>query len=483
MILLYTEHNNKMPVHVCNICERIFKQKGHLESHKKRKNPCKKDGMIERIVEKKVAEALAKTEQKPYSNNLTYIDLFAGIGGFRYGIEAFQSKYPGYSFQCVKTADIKKDALKTYNHNFHENNEACDVRTIKNLPYFDILCGGFPCQPFSSAGKKEGLKDEGRGDLIYEVLRICKESSPEYLILENVSNIENIENGEVLKTIIKDFQDIGYNMCFIPINSSQTGLAQDRKRVFIIGCKSREIRITINPRDKVLLKDVIDMTDISTSLPEEFLSKLLSIPKDALLGKSIKDKRGGTSNIHSWDIEYHGKISDRQKSILNTLLLERRKKKWASEKNIKWMDGIPLSLEDIKTFVKHEELENDLRDLVNKKYLVMEYPKDLVNGKRVPNENLTIGYNIAKGKLSFPISKILHPDELSPTLTATDSSKLAVLVGNTIRQLNEKELKRLCGFPEHFVLPTGVNKYDLFGNMVCPPIITAILESLLPPFV
>jgi DNA (cytosine-5)-methyltransferase 1 len=92
---------------------------------------------------------------------------------------------------------------------------------------------------------------------------------------------------------------------------------------------------------------------------------------------------------------------------------------------------------------------------------------------------LTIGYNIAKGKLSFPISKVLHPDELSPTLTATDSSKLSVVVGNTIRQLNEKELKRLCGFPDNFTLPPGVNKYDLFGNMVCPPVITAILDSLL----
>jgi DNA (cytosine-5)-methyltransferase 1 len=143
------------------------------------------------------------------------------------------------------------------------------------------------------------------------------------------------------------------------------------------------------------------------------------------------------------------------------------------------MDGIPLSFEDIQTFLNYDELQQDLDELVAKKYITLEYPKDLVDGKRVPNESLTIGYNIAKGKLSFPISKILHPDELSPTLTATDSSKLAVLVGNTVRQLNLKELKRLCGFPEEFSLPHGVNKYDLFGNMVCPPVVTEILEALL----
>ena len=135
---------------------------------------------------------------------------------------------------------------------------------------------------------------------------------------------------------------------------------------------------------------------------------------------------------------------------------------------------------DIQSFLTYDGLQEDLDDLVHKKYLVLEHPKDIVNGKRVQNETLTIGYNIAKGKLSFPISKILHPNEKSPTLTATDSSKLGVFVSNTVRQLNETELKRLCGFPETFTLPEGVNKYDLFGNMVCPPVVTALLESLIP---
>ena len=542
-----------MTKYTCETCQKVFSQKGHLEDHNNRKRPCKKDNTIEVLVEKKVQEALSKTNAgavkidttpapemqsniMDYSNKtreeliaickeksikgysgkkkediisllmpqgiealskkakvttpptdsttkkLTYIDLFAGIGGFRFGIQAFQASHPQYTFECVKSADIKKDALKTYNHNFHETNEACDVRTIKNLPYFDILCGGFPCQPFSSAGKKEGLKDEGRGDLIYEVLRICKESKPEYVILENVSNIENIEKGEVLKTILKEFQTIGYYTACIPINASHVGLAQDRKRIFIVGCKSKVPRLTITPKEAVSMKNIIDSTDQTTALPAEFLSKLFMLPKDKLIGKSIKDKRGGDSNIHSWDIDFHGKISDRQKNLLNKLLLERRKKNWAEEKKIKWMDGIPLSFKDIQTFLNYDDLQKDLDDLVAKKYLTLEYPKDIVNGKRVMNENLTIGYNIAKGKLSFPISKILHPNELSPTLTATDSSKLAVLVGNTVRQLNEKELKRLCGFPEQFSLPQGVNKYDLFGNMVCPPVVTEILEALLPQF-
>jgi DNA (cytosine-5)-methyltransferase 1 len=415
--------------------------------------------------------------------NLTYVDLFAGIGGFRYGIELFQQAYPHYSFKCIKTADIKKHAIKTYNHNFHETNSECDVRTIKNLPYFDILCAGFPCQPFSSAGKKEGLNDKGRGDLIYEVIRICKESIPQYIILENVSNIENIEKGETLKEIIGEFETIGYNVTYVAINSSEVGLAQDRKRIFIVGSRSNKPSITVRQHTPNRIRDIIDESDQNTSLPEVFLKKLLSLPKERLIGKSIKDKRGGDSNIHSWDIDFHGKISERQKNLLNTILLERRKKKWASEKDIKWMDGIPLSFKDIQSFLAYDGLQGDLDDLVEKKYLTLEYPKDSINGKRIQNTKLDIGYNIAKGKLSFPISKILHPAELSPTLTATDSSKLAVFVKNTVRQLNETELKRLCGFPDSFSLPQGVNKYDLFGNMVCPPVITEILVSLLLPSV
>ena len=414
------------------------------------------------------------------SGKITYADFFAGIGGFRYGIEAFQAMNPQYTFKCIKTVDIKKDAISTYNLNFNEANPKCDICTVKDLPHFDILCAGFPCQPFSSAGKRQGLEDEGRGNLIFEVIRICKESKPKFLILENVSNIEAIEDGAVLKRIVSEFEKIGYKIQCVSINSSEVSLAQDRKRLFIVGSLSQVPKISVKSHTKVTIKDIMDESDTNSSLPKEFLEKLLTMPVDKLVGRSIKDKRGGDDNIHSWDISYNGAISQQQKDLLNKILLERRKKKWAAEKKITWMDGMPLSLEEIKTFTDYPQLAADLNDLVEKNYLSLEHPKEVVDGKRVPKTSLPIGYNISKGKLSFPISKILHPDQLSPTLTATDSSKLAVYVKNTIRQLNEKELKRLCGFPESMKLPPKVNKYDLFGNMVCPPVITEILESLLP---
>jgi len=461
----------------CSNCQKIFKQKGHYEFHMNRKTPCKKDNTIERLVEEKVRELLLKST--PTCKHIKYVDLFAGIGGFRYGINAFQSTHPNYTFECIKTVDIKKDANSTYNLNFKEENPICDIRTIRDLPHFHLLCAGFPCQPFSSAGKKQGLSDETRGDLIYEVIRICKESTPDYIILENVSNIEKLDNGEILKRILLEFEAIGYNMSYKNINSTDVGLAQDRLRTFIFGFRNEVIKIDIaKPVCYQKVKDVIDYSDADSNIPTEFLNMLLDKPQESLHGISIKDKRGGADNLHSWDIDYHGKTTSTQRTLLNSIMRERRKKKWAIEKGIHWMDGMPLTYNEIKTFNNYPDLESDLEYLTTQGYLRLEHPKDLINGKRVYTEVSPKGYNICKGKLSFPISKILSPTGNCPTLTATDSCKLAVHTGITIRRLNKKELAQLCGFPGDIIIPKTVDMYDLFGNMVCPPVITAILTAM-----
>lgn len=415
------------------------------------------------------------------TRNLTYVDLFAGIGGFRYGIEAFQRAHPELEFKCIKTVDIKSDAVATYNLNFGETNPTCDIRTVGNLPKFDILCAGFPCQPFSSAGKKQGLNDtRGRGDLVFEVARICRESEPTYIILENVSNIETIDGGRTLKRIVDEFSEIGYHISVWNINSLDVGLAQDRSRVFIVGCRTHLPELTpFKPRGRQTISDIVDLTDTSTNISDTFVKSLMARnPKD-LYGMSIKDKRGGVNNLHSWDIDYHGPTTPTQKSLMNALLKERRKKKWAGLKGIVWMDGMPLTMDEIRTFWESPTLEDDIHSLESQGYLVLEHPKDVIDGKRQYNTTCPKGYNICKGKLSFPISKILDPAGFSPTLTATDSCKLAVHVGSTIRRLNQLELIRLCGFPESMRLPPGIDMYDVFGNMVCPPVVTAILERIL----
>ena len=143
------------------------------------------------------------------------------------------------------------------------------------------------------------------------------------------------------------------------------------------------------------------------------------------------------------------------------------------------MDGMPLTFEEISTFVDYNNLQEMLDNLVMKKYLRLEKPKNLISGKREYDENGELGYNICKGKLSFPITNILDPNSTSPTLTATDSNKLAVILDNKfIRKLNNNELKLLCGFPLSYQLPDDVDKYDLFGNMVIPNVVEGVLKCI-----
>jgi len=406
-----------------------------------------------------------------------YVDLCCGIGGFRVAINHFQQINKQYAFRCVYSADIKDDAIKTYNLNFGENMGKRDLYDIESLPKFDLLCAGFPCQPFSSAGNKKGFSDE-RGGIIFKILDICKKHHPETLILENVSNLLSIEGGTVMTKIVEIFEEIGYNISYKKLNSVNFGVPQSRERVYIVGCLGKNVDMdNIRTQEKKRLRDIIDIECQYTDITRSIADKLLRLHKTRkLYGFRLQDKRGGLKNIHSWDIEYNGALTQDEIHLMNQMMTERRKKHWADSKNITWMDGMPLTFDEIRTFNDNVNLQSMLNKLVEYKYLKFEKCKDLVNGVRKYKEDSEEGYNICKGKLSFPISTILDPDGISPTLTATDCSKLVFIIkDNYIRKLTDNEIKKICGFPENFQIPEDVDKYDLFGNMVVPPVIVGIL--------
>jgi DNA (cytosine-5)-methyltransferase 1 len=380
------------------------------------------------------------------------------------------------------SADIKDDAIKIYNLNFKENNNKKDIYSLKpiEIPKFDLLCAGFPCQPFSSAGNKNGFNDK-RGGLIFKIVDICKHHKPKTIILENVYNLITLEKGKCIKKIDELFSELGYFVSYKKFNSMNFGLAQSRERVYIVCSLKKKVSFdNITCKKNKKLKQIIDYNDKRTDIEETFAKKLINLHNNKpIYGCKIGDKRGGSKNIHSWNLEYNGKISDEEIKLMNLIMLERRKKHWAKKKNIIWMDGMPLTKDEINTFYKNKNLSNMLNNLVNKKYLKLEKCKDLINNKRVYKEDSEIGYNICKGKLSFPISKILDPGDVSPTLTATDSNKLVVIIDNKyIRKLNNSELKKLCGFPNSFKITKDVNPYDLFGNMATPPVIISLLKLI-----
>ena len=411
---------------------------------------------------------------------INYIDLCCGIGGFRVALERFQEKN-NIKFKCVLSADIKDDAIRTYNLNFNENNKKTNILDIKEIPNFDLLCVGSPCQSFSSAGNKKGFGDK-RGMVLFKIIDICKKYKPKTVIIENVSNLIILENGKILKIIISEFTNIGYFVSYKKLNSINFGVPQNRERVFIV-CSLESI---IN-LDKIeyssinnTLNSIIDYTAKYTDIETNFADKILTLHSQTpLFGYKMQDKRGGQNNIHSWDIGVNGVLTIHERNLMNKIMTERRKKHWAIKKNIVWMDGMPLTLNEISTFVEYTDLKQMLDNLVLKKYLRLEKPKNLINSKRVYDEEGELGYNICKGKLSFPITNILDPDSTSPTLTATDSNKLVVIIDNTfIRKLNDNELKLLCGFPLSYKLPELIDKYDLFGNMVIPNVVEGVLKCI-----
>jgi DNA (cytosine-5)-methyltransferase 1 len=409
---------------------------------------------------------------------IKYIDLCCGIGGFRIAIEQFE-KHSNKKFKCVFSADIKSDAIRTYNLNFNENMKKTDLYkiNIEKIPQFDLLCCGFPCQPFSSAGNKQGFNDE-RGGMIFRIIDICKYHKPSTIILENVSNLISLSNGEYIKKIYEMFFELNYNVFFKDLNAQDFGVPQNRQRVFIVCLRNNNFSfLNIKYYPKKYIENIIDYESKYTNIQLDFAKKILELHKKCeLYGFKIQDKRGGCKNIHSWDLELFGKISNDEKMLLNKILLERRKKHWCKEKNIKWMDGIPLTFQDIQSFFNSDNLQMMLNHLNELGYLKYEKCKDLINGKREYTNNTDYGYNICHGKLSFPISHILDPKKVSPTLTATDSHKLAIIIHNQyIRRLTDLELKRLSGFPDNFKIIEKTNIYDLFGNTIIPNIIYEIL--------
>ena len=158
--------------------------------------------------------------------------MFAGIGGFRSGLEA------AGGFRCVGYCEIDPYPRRAYEAMYDTGEEVCfhDARTIDpaGLPDFDLLCGGFPCVAFSIAGRREGFADP-RGTLFFELARLAEAKRPRYLLFENVANILGHDSGRTFATILRTLDELGYDVAWQVLNSKDFGLAQSRKRVYIVG--------------------------------------------------------------------------------------------------------------------------------------------------------------------------------------------------------------------------------------------------------
>lgn len=205
--------------------------------------------------------------KKPISTEFTFIDLFAGIGGFHLAMEKIGGK-------CVFASEIDEHARKTYEHNFKKSNPELfskglfnkDIKSImpQEIPDFDILCAGFPCQPFSQAGHKKGFEDTSkseRGNLFFDVADIISIKRPKAFFLENVRGLVNHDNGNTFK-IIRNIlvNELGYSFYYQIVNASDYGLPQLRPRTFMVGFRDEGLLQGFEFPQKIPLK--FTMSDV-----------------------------------------------------------------------------------------------------------------------------------------------------------------------------------------------------------------------------
>ena len=274
----------------CEKCGKEFTQKGHYTKHVTKKNPCVMETHVTEMIEKAVAKQIVQASVASISvavqaqgtsaaaqaqgtgvavpPKLKFIDLFCGIGGFHQALMKLNG-------ECVFACDIDEHCRETYAANYGRKPESDITKVdIEKIPAFDVLCAGFPCQPFSKAGFQKGFEDN-RGNLFFNICDIVKRHQPKYLLLENVRNLSSHDDGNTWQVISANIEKLGYNTYAEPVilNVLHFNVPQNRERVIIM-CKRKDLGplpplpvIPSQPKTRLTkqIKDYLDTSGAGTS--------------------------------------------------------------------------------------------------------------------------------------------------------------------------------------------------------------------------
>jgi DNA (cytosine-5)-methyltransferase 1 len=190
--------------------------------------------------------------------DIKYVDLFCGLGAFH---EAFKRRA---RFECVFACDIDERARRIYEANHGVSPEG-DIRDVNpaDLPDFDLVCAGFPCQSFSIAGLRKGFGDE-RGNLFYDVLRFVDAKSPRLVILENVKNLKGHDGGRTYETIKNLLEERGYIFSSMVMDSSHYGSPQCRQRIFMVASKGKQFKFPARSGGQRSVSSIVDPSESSS---------------------------------------------------------------------------------------------------------------------------------------------------------------------------------------------------------------------------
>lgn len=220
--------------------------------------------------------------------NFKFIDLCAGIGGFR---QAFEK-----DGECVLTCEIDKFAIQSYSANYQEDNWSNDIKSIAptEMEQFDLLCAGFPCQAFSLAGKKEGFNDEkGRGNIFFNIMDITKANRPKCLFLENVKNLRSHDKGNTFKVICQELDKADYYYHDFLFNA-QHFVPQRRERVYIVALDKK---VYSKEQFDAVVKEIQDAYDAQKAKPLPHFQSILD--KDVAPKYTLSDKLWSFLQAHA----------------------------------------------------------------------------------------------------------------------------------------------------------------------------------------
>jgi DNA (cytosine-5)-methyltransferase 1 len=401
-----------------------------------------------------------ETGQSIYKNEpkFTFIDLFAGIGGFHLAASNLGGK-------CVFASEFDENARKTYQENFLKHNKdlfysgnfAGDITKVneKDIPDFDFLFAGFPCQPFSKGGYRKGFEDT-RGTLFFEVARIIKHHNPSYVLLENVQNLVTHDSGRTFDTICNTLDELGYAINASPLilSPDDFGIPAIRKRIFIPAIK------------KVLIKKDKFMLNLSDSL-----SLVGEQGAYGIISKNLVDEKFYISNyeakvLEAWNEFYLGIDI---KVVGYPIWADEFNKKYKIIDTPKWKEGFIL---------KNRELYKRNKKFINKwlkKYDFLEWMKP--TQRKMEWQAGSDISNIYGGLIQFRPSgvRVKRPNKFS-TLVAMNQPQI---IGKYKRRLTPNETKKLQSFPDDFILPSQNNiALKQLGNSVNVEVIKKIILKM-----
>ena len=464
----------------CERCGKGFSQKSHYDSHNRRKTPCENNAdKIKELVDKAVEEKLKELNNKKLiveneevnintkvmdtqqsKQQLKFIDLCCGIGGFHYALQHL-------GHECVMASDINEDCRTNYeiNHKIKPLGDLSKI-DIKTIPNFDILCAGFPCQPFSKAGAQNGFKDS-RGNIFFDICKIIEYHKPKYLILENVRNLTSHDRGNTWNTIKTSIDKLNYFTYDKPLilNSLYFGVPQSRERVVIL-CKRKDCgRLPVLPtissknKKKTCLSTIIEESvdekynitgkmKVTEEVWDNFLTILtknkIKVPKFPIW-TDWWDSDGENTSV----TKYNKKIGEEEnKKIISKKQKDfyKKYKGWIDKNRKFYKDHFAL----LHIWLVDSRKRKEWKGAVRK----MEWQTGCDN----LNMNQVLWSPRGSG---IRIKNINY----SPTLVAMVS--MIPIYGPKSRQLTPRECARLQSFPDDFIMHKKDKiAYKQFGNAV-----------------